>query len=84
MIADAVEGLVSCYFPNNAEAFKVNVNDYKGVIGISSSNNSLMLAFSLRRQREASKSTIREVAERMELIHLMLTRNMKKEDHVSP
>lgn len=66
MIADAIEGLVDCYFPNDSDGFKVNVIEYKRrVIGVSSSNNSLMLAFSLRRQREASKSTVREVSERL-------------------
>ncbi len=66
MICDAIEGLVSCYFPDEAKDFKVIVTDYKkGTIGISTSNNSLMLAFSLRRQREVSKSTVREVSERL-------------------
>jgi predicted RNase H-like HicB family nuclease len=66
MIADAIEGLVACYFPKEAKDFKVFVKDYKkGIIGVSTSNNSLMQAFSLRRQRTASKSTIREVAERL-------------------
>jgi len=66
MIADALEGLVSCYFSDASKEFQVFVQEYKkGILGISSSNNSLMLAFSLKRQREASKSTIREVSERL-------------------
>jgi predicted RNase H-like HicB family nuclease len=66
MIADAIEGLVDRYFPNESKNFKVSIAEYKrGVIGVSSSNNSLMLAFSLRRQREASQSTVREVSERL-------------------
>lgn len=66
MIKDAIEGLVECCFPNDKKDFKIIVHDYKkGIIGISSSNNSLMLAFSLRRQRELSKSTVREVSERL-------------------
>lgn len=66
MIKDAIEGLVDCYFPNEAEGFSVSVKDYKkGIIGVSSSNNSLMLAFSLKRQREMSKSTVREVSKRL-------------------
>jgi predicted RNase H-like HicB family nuclease len=66
MIADAIEGLVDCYFPDESIDFKIIVQDYKkGTIGISSSNNSLMLAFSLRRQREANKLTVREVSERL-------------------
>lgn len=66
MIEDAIEGLMNCYFPNEAKDFKITAKDYKkGIIGVSSSNNSLMLAFSLRRQRELSKSTVREVSERL-------------------
>lgn len=64
MIADAIEGLVDCYFPNQSKGFHVTVQEYKkGIIGVSTSNNSLMLAFSLRRQREVSNSTVREVSE---------------------
>jgi hypothetical protein len=66
MIANAIEGLMSCYFPNEVENFKITIKDYKkGIFGVSSSNNSLMLAFSLRRQREVSKSSVREVSERL-------------------
>jgi hypothetical protein len=66
MIADAIEGLVACYFPDKAKDFHVLVQEYKkGIIGVSTSNNSLMLAFSLKRQREVSKSTVREVSERL-------------------
>jgi hypothetical protein len=49
MIGDAVEGLLDCYFPHEQDLV-VTVQDYKnGIIGISSSNNTIMLAFSLRR-----------------------------------
>lgn len=66
MLVDAVEGLIDCYFPSESKGFNVDVLEYKrGVIGVSTSNNSLMLAFSLRRQREVSKSTVREVSERL-------------------
>lgn len=66
MIADAVEGLVACYYPIDSKDFKVVVNEYsKNTVGITTSNNRLMLAFSLRRQREASQSTVREVSERL-------------------
>lgn len=66
MIVDAVEGLVSCYFPDESESFTVTIQDYKKrVFGLSSSKNSVMLAFSLKRQREVSKSTVREVSERL-------------------
>lgn len=66
MIGDAIEGLVACYFPNETSSFKVKVQDYKKeTIGISCTNDSLLLAFSLKRQREASKSTVREVSARL-------------------
>lgn len=66
MIKDAILGLINCYFPNETENFEVSVKDYKSnIIGIFSSDDSLMRAFSLRRQRAASNSTIREVAERL-------------------
>ncbi len=67
MIADAIEVLVDGYFPEEkVKNFKIHVQDYKkDVIGITSSDNSLMLAFSLIRQREMSKSTVRDVAERL-------------------
>lgn len=66
MITDAIEGLMDCYYPIEAKGFQVFVADDKnGTIGISTSNSSLMMAFSLRRQREVSKSTIREVSARL-------------------
>lgn len=35
MIADAIEGLVDCYFPTGSKDFKVNVIEYKrGIIGV--------------------------------------------------
>ena len=37
----------------------------KNIFGVKASNNNLMLSFSLIRQRELSKSTVREVAERL-------------------
>ncbi len=57
MIADAIKGLIDGYFPEEqSKNFKIYVQDYKNdVIGVTSSDNSLMLAFSLRRQREISK-----------------------------
>ena len=42
------------------------VIDYeKNTIGIKASNNNIILSFSLIRQREMSKSTVREVADRL-------------------
>lgn len=55
MIGDAIEGLMKCYFPDKAKGFTITVHEYeKGVIGVSTSNNSLMLAFSLKRQALAT------------------------------
>lgn len=67
MIKDAVLELIMSYFKNDiGKDFNVQVNSYKkGVIGIMTNDNSLMLALSLRRQREKSGSTVREVAERL-------------------
>jgi predicted RNase H-like HicB family nuclease len=66
MIEDAIIGLINCYFKEKAgEEFKIHVNDYKDVIGITSTNTKLLMAFSLKRQREMSESTIQEVAERL-------------------
>lgn len=66
MIADAIESLIECYFPEAAAGFKVNVTLYEhGIIGVSATCNSIMLALSLKRQREKCCSTVREVAERL-------------------
>jgi len=67
MIVDAIKELIAGYFPDeDMNNFKVTVQDYgKKEIGITSSNNSLMVSFSLIRQREVSKSTIREIAKRL-------------------
>lgn len=66
MVEDAIQGLIACYFPEESKEFKITIQDDKtGVFGVSTNNNSLMLAFSLRRQREISKSTVREVSERL-------------------
>ena len=62
MIEDAIKVLIEGYFPKqDLNSFKITVNDYgKNEIGITTTNNSLMVAFSLIRQRELSKSTVRE------------------------
>lgn len=44
----------------------MTVTDYKkGIIGITSNDTKLLLALSLRKQREKSGCTVREVAERL-------------------
>lgn len=67
MIGDAITGLIECYFESEMKKnFDVTVIEYKkGVIGVTTNDNKLLLALSLRKQREESGSTIREAAERL-------------------
>lgn len=66
MIKDAVMEYMHYYFESEIKGFEVTVNEYKkSVIGITANNNKLLLALSLRKQREKSGSTIREVSERL-------------------
>lgn len=66
MIEDAISGLIKCYFKEkNVEKFKIQINDYKEIIGVTSDNTKILMAFSLIRQREMSGLKIQEVAERM-------------------
>src|ERR1700722_19697628 len=56
MLNDAITGLIACYFPN--AGIEVQIKDYKnGTIGVFSSNDSLMQAFSQRRKRCESRQT---------------------------
>lgn len=66
MIKDAILEYIKYYFEGKVEGFDLEINDYKkSIIGISSNNNKLLLALSLRKQREKSGSTIREASERL-------------------
>ncbi len=67
MIKDAIEVLIEGYFPNeDIKKLELIVHDNeKKTIGITSSNNELIASFSLIRQRELSKSSVRDVAERL-------------------
>ena len=66
MIKDAIMEYIIYYFESEAAGFELEVQDYKkSVIGITANNNKLLLALSLRKQREKSGSTIREVSERL-------------------
>ena len=67
MIKDAVMGLIDCYFESEkGKDFDVIVNDYKkNIIGIAATDTKLLLALSLRKQREKSGSTVREVSDRL-------------------
>lgn len=66
MIQDAILEYMKYYFESEMKGFELTVHDYKKtVIGISANNAKLLLALSLRKQREKSGSTIREVSERL-------------------
>ncbi len=67
MVKDLIKEMLINYFPDAAIAkLEINVLDYKGrSIGVTTNNNSLVLALSLRRQREKSGSTVREVSGRL-------------------
>lgn len=66
MIKDAIIEFIKYYFEDEMEGFELTVNDYKkSVIGITANNNKLLLALSLRKQREKSGSTVREASKRL-------------------
>ncbi len=67
MIKDATFGLLECYFKSEmGRNFDVLVLDYKkDRFGITSTDNKLLLALSLRRQREMTGTTVRETAHRL-------------------
>lgn len=67
MVKDLIKEMLINYFPEEInDNLEINVLDDKArLIGITSNNNSLLLALSLRRQREKSGSTIREVSKRL-------------------
>ena len=67
MVDDLVLEMTKSYFEDEVgKDFSVTIIDYKkDVIGITVSDNKLLLALSLRRQREKSGSTVREASERL-------------------
>lgn len=67
MIKDATLELFYSYFKNKiSKKFNVNVSEYKhNIIGISASDKKLLLALSLKRQREKEGLTVREVSKRL-------------------
>lgn len=67
MVEDLVLEMTKSYFEDEVgRDFTVTVIDYKkDVIGVTANDNRLFLALSLRRQREKSGSTVREVSERL-------------------
>ncbi len=67
MIVDGVIGLTECYFESEIKnGFSITATEHeRGIIGLSSTDNKLLLALSLKRQREKSGSTVREAAARL-------------------
>jgi|688.fasta_scaffold137647_1 predicted RNase H-like HicB family nuclease len=65
MIKDAIMEYIKYYFESEIEGFELEVIDSKTSIGITANNNKLLLALSLRKQREKSGSSVREVSERL-------------------
>lgn len=66
MVKDSIMEYMNYYFDSDVKGFELAVNEYKkSVIGITANSNKLLLALSLRRQREKSGSTVREVSERL-------------------
>lgn len=67
MIVDAAMGLAECYFDAKIEAgFSIVATEHEpGIIGLSATNSKLLLALSLKRQREKSGLTVREAAARL-------------------
>ncbi len=67
MASDLIREMVISYFPNKLDdSFMVNIILHdNGVIGVTTTNNSLIYALSLKRQRELSGSTVREASQRL-------------------
>ena len=67
MIKDLIKEMLINYFEDDVnDNLEIDVVVYNNtLIGITTNNNSLILALSLRRQREKSGATVREVSERM-------------------
>lgn len=67
MIKDLLKEMVINYFPReDSSTLEFNIVEYnKKTVGVTCNNNGLLLALSLRRQREKSGSTVREVSERL-------------------
>lgn len=67
MAKDLVFEMILSYFEDEVDKdLKITINDYrKDVIGITTNETKLLLALTLRRQREKSGSTIQEAAKRL-------------------
>ncbi len=66
MIKDAVMELLKDSYPDLLDGFKLTVHLYEnGVIGMGASDDTLLFALALKRQRLRSGSTIRDVSKRL-------------------
>ena len=63
MLKDAVYELLQYYFKKKC---KILINEYgKDIVGISTSDSKVLLALSLRRQREKENLTVRDIVHRL-------------------
>lgn len=67
MIRDAILELIHSYYEKTVKKdFDISVHLYKGnIIGVTATDYRFLLAFSLKRQREQSGSTVREASKRL-------------------
>lgn len=67
MTKDLIHEMLISYFPKSLDqSFSVTVNLHdNGLVGVTTTNNCLMYALSLRRQREISGSSVRQASERL-------------------
>jgi len=66
MLEDLIKEMIFTYFPDMSQKFKIFLTDRKeNIIGISSNDNRLMLALSLRKQREKSGLTVRQASRKL-------------------
>lgn len=67
MTKDLVFEMMQSYFTDELDKdVKISINDYKkDVIGITTGETKLLLALTLRRQREKSRSTVQQAAKRL-------------------
>jgi len=69
MIKNAVSELLKEYFQGKlGRGFRLMIDEFEGnIFGIRATDNRFLLALALRRQREKSGATVREVARRLDV-----------------
>jgi len=66
MVEDLIFEMIKSYFPGEEKGLKVTVTDgRKHTISMTTNNTKVLMALSLKRQREQSGSTVKEAAERL-------------------